>query len=93
MRVKVNQSCLLIMKNYLNYYKINLVMMQRLIQLARPNWAADDNVTPHESIPMLIKGTKDEENFVAHFIFIPDAHGVGLEVGNPKLGKRVLPLH
>ena len=67
-------------------------MMQRLIQLARPNWAADDNVTPHESIPMLIKGTKDEENFVAHFIFIPDAHGVGLEVGNPKLGKRVLPL-
>ena len=49
------------MKNYLNYYKINLVMMQRLIQLARPNWAADDNVTPHESIPMLIKGTKDEE--------------------------------
>ena len=52
------------MKNYLNYYKINLqkdlVMMQRLMQLARPNWE-DDNVTPHESIPMLIKGTKNEE--------------------------------
>ena len=66
MRVKVNSNvCVPIMKNYLNYYKINLqkdlVMMQRLIQLARPNWAADDNVTPHESIPMLIKGTKDEE--------------------------------
>ena len=43
------------------YLQKDLVMMQRLIQLARPNWAADDNVTPHESIPMLIKGTKDEE--------------------------------
>ena len=81
------------MKNYLNYYKINLqkdlVMMQRLIHLARPNWAADDNVTPHESIPMLIKGTKDEEVLLHIFRFnidnsIPDAHGVGLEVGNPK---------
>jgi len=43
------------------YLQKDLVMMQRLIQLSRPNWAADDNVTPHESIPMLIKGTKDEE--------------------------------
>ena len=42
------------------YLQKDLVMMQRLMQLARPNWE-DDNVTPHESIPMLIKGTKDEE--------------------------------
>ena len=42
------------------YLQKDLVMMQRLMHLARPNWE-DDNVTPHESIPMLIKGTKNEE--------------------------------